>query len=299
MDKLDRLLEISVKNEKQKIVRFIKTATTKLNKEGVVFGLSGGIDSTTIAYLTKEVFPDNSIALLLFEKNYNKNEEKDAESIAKKLNLKYEKIDISPVIDKLGKYEILPGFLTSSLFVKTGIKTMKLITKKNVFHGVNPEEMKKKKKTGSSFMGPATVFGMLKWRTRMILLYKYAYLRNYAVLGTTNKTEFSLGHYDPHGDGAVDIECLIHLYKTQVRQLATFLNIPDKIINKKPFPDWLPGLYDEDLMGMSYKEMDRILVFIENKFKDFNKYDLSEKEINEVKDAIYYANFRRSLPLTK
>jgi len=137
----------------------------------------------------------------------------------------------------------------------------------------------------------------LKWRTRMILIYKYAYLKNYAVLGTTNKTEFSLGHYDPNGDGAVDIECLLHLYKTQVRKLARFLELPEKIITKKPFPDWLPGLFDEDLMGMSYEEMDRILVFIKNNFTDSNKYKILDKEIKEVKEAMYYADFRRSLPL--
>jgi NAD+ synthase len=79
------------------------------------------------------------------------------------------------------------------------------------------------------------------------------------VVGTCNKTELAVGFFVRHGDAAADIAPLALLYKTQVRQLAAHLGIPNDIIIRPPSPDLLPGLTDEQAMGLEYHALDRIL----------------------------------------
>jgi len=97
----------------------------------------------------------------------------------------------------------------------------------------------------------------------MVVLYYEAERRGYAVVGTTNKTEYLTGFYVKWGDDSNDIEPLMHLYKTQVLDLAKLLAIPHSIIDKKPSPDLAPGITDEYAMGITYKDLDRILEKIE------------------------------------
>jgi len=103
----------------------------------------------------------------------------------------------------------------------------------------------------------------VKHRARMCMLYLEAERRNYVVVGTTNKTEEATGFYVKWGDDAVDVEPIMHLYKTQVYQLAELLGVPERIRRKAPSPDLVPGITDEFMFGMSYEELDRILMKLE------------------------------------
>ena len=80
-----------------------------------------------------------------------------------------------------------------------------------------------------------------KQRMRMSMLYYHAELRNYAVIGTANKNEHALGFFVKYGDGGVDIQPIAHLYKTQVYQLAKYLNVPEEIRRRMPTTDTYPG----------------------------------------------------------
>ena len=71
----------------------------------------------------------------------------------------------------------------------------------------------------------------------MALLYYFAELNNYAVCGTTNRDEYLQGFFVKYGDGGVDIEPIMHLYKLQVYQIARFLDVPQEIISRAPSPD--------------------------------------------------------------
>ena len=97
------------------------------------------------------------------------------------------------------------------------------------------------------------------------MLYFEAEKRQYAVTGSTNKTETKTGFYVKYGDDSVDFEPLAHLYKTQVYALAKELGIPNEIIEKKASPDVAPGITDEFVLGLSYTDLDRILDKIEKK----------------------------------
>jgi len=71
----------------------------------------------------------------------------------------------------------------------------------------------------------------------MIALYYWGEQSNYLVAGTTNKTEFILGDYCKFGDGGTDVECVSHLYKTNIYQLAEYLDVPMEIRERTPSPD--------------------------------------------------------------
>jgi len=102
-------------------------------------------------------------------------------------------------------------------------------------------------------------YANIKPRIRMILGYIYANLRNYLLIGTSNKSELLLGYGTKYGDLGADIYPIGDLYKTQVWQLAEFLGIPTDIIQKAPSPGLWKGQTTEAELGHSYRLVDKIL----------------------------------------
>jgi len=103
------------------------------------------------------------------------------------------------------------------------------------------------------------VKGNLMARIRMCVLYSYSNSNNGLVLGTTNKTEMLVGYFTKHGDGAVDIEPIAHLYKTEIFELAKYLKIDKKLIDKKPSAGLWLGQTDEEELGIDYITLDKML----------------------------------------
>ena len=101
--------------------------------------------------------------------------------------------------------------------------------------------------------------GNLMARTRMMVLYDHSVTSNSLVIGTGNKTELLIGYSTLWGDSASAFNPIGDLYKSQVRQLAVAIGVPEPIITKAPSADLWPGQTDEDEVGFSYAEIDRIL----------------------------------------
>jgi NAD+ synthase len=101
--------------------------------------------------------------------------------------------------------------------------------------------------------------GNLRARIRASLLYYYANLRDYLVLGSSDKSEFLIGYFTKFGDGSSDLLPIVSLYKTQVRQLAKHLQVKDTIIAKKSSPHLWTGHLAEEELGISYEEIDCVL----------------------------------------
>jgi NAD+ synthase len=136
-------------------------------------------------------------------------------------------------------------------------------------------------------------------RTRMAVLYDQSAARDALVLGTGNRTEALLGYTTLWGDMACAFTPLGDLYKTQVRQLATYLGVPDRILAKPPSADLWQGQTDEGEMGLTYEETDRLL----HKLFDL---DLSDDELEregfsrafiaKVRGMIAASSFKRRMP---
>ncbi|MBN2470412.1 MAG: NAD+ synthase [Anaerolineae bacterium] len=108
----------------------------------------------------------------------------------------------------------------------------------------------------------ATRRGNVMARMRMIILYDQSVAFNGLVAGTSNKTEMLLGYSTIYGDSAAAFHPLGDLYKTQVRQLSAALGVPQAVIDKPPSADLWAGQTDEDEIGYSYAELDKLLYLL-------------------------------------
>jgi NAD+ synthase len=136
-------------------------------------------------------------------------------------------------------------------------------------------------------------------RTRMAVLYDQSAARDALVLGTGNRTESLLGYTTLWGDMACAFTPLGDLYKTQVRQLAMYLGVPPRIIEKPPSADLWRGQTDEGEMGLTYEDVDRLL---------YNMFELgmgddgleaegfSRSFILLVRGMIESSSFKRCMP---
>jgi len=118
----------------------------------------------------------------------------------------------------------------------------------------------------------------LKARVRAVILYNYANANNALVVGTSNKSELMLGYFTKYGDGACDIKVIGNLYKTDVINLAHYLKLPDKIINKIPSAGLYVGQCDEKELGACYADIDKIL-----KSRNFSSR-LGKKLLKRIKE---------------
>jgi len=252
---------------------FIREYTDKLEREGVILGLSGGIDSAVIAALcVRAIGPKKTLALIMPEKDSKKEHTEDALSFARELGIEAKLVDITPYLEELGVYKLFPLDKILSLGKLKGTLVRKAYRFYERKTGKLPflESLSGfKDKEFNSYLAKGNAYYRAKHRLRMILLYLYAELENRLVVGAANKSEYKIGYFVKHGcDDATDIMPLLNLYKTQVRELACYLNIPARIIEKPPSPDVMPGLADdEEVMRISYEKMDLILLGLEKGWK--------------------------------
>jgi len=313
MQKINNLLQQKIKinpaKEEKRIVAFIKKEMKSLGRQGAIIGLSGGLDSSVCAYLLKEALGRKKIlALILPEKDSKPQNIKDAEEIASKLKLKTIKIDITPILEEIGVYKLSSKIKTDAKNIERLVKVLsKILGKPSLFaaglasiYSANESlPAKLKKKVFTPYFSGFNAFVCAKMRVRMILLHFYAALENYFVAGTTDKSEGTIGYFDHYGDGAHDVALLRHLYKTQIRQLANHLGLPEKIALKPPSGDFLAGLPNELFIGISYEILDQILLGLELKEtpQTINKLTSASLElIRELQKTIKAAKIRMSLP---
>lgn len=131
-----------------------------------------------------------------------------------------------------------------------------------------------------------------KPRLRMITLYYLAQTHNYLVLGSGNRTEIQVGYYTKYGDGGVDLLPLGGLYKTQVWELARELGVPQEVIDRPPSAGLWPGQTDEGEMGITYRELDRVLQAIAAGETD----RVDPDTLQRVREMIERSAHKRAMP---
>ncbi len=201
------------------IVGFIRSQLAQAGFERLVVGLSGGVDSATVAYLAAHAIgADNLLAIRMPYRTSSQSSETDAMRVVTALGCRTERVDITPMVDPM--LELITGDDTAGLNVRRG----------NVMA-----------------------------RQRMIVLYDRSAAFDALVIGTSNKTEALLGYGTLFGDMAAAIAPIGDLYKTQLRAIAAELGVPDEIVAKPPSADLWPGQTDEGELGRSYDALDRAL----------------------------------------
>lgn len=226
-DSVSNLPKINVEKTKEKIIKFIQETVSKANADGIVIGISGGIDSAVSAYLASEAIGSEKVFGVLMPSETTPTEDKiHANELVKILNINYKEIAIDNLLNE---------------FVKI---------------------------TNTEHLNDDVSLGNLKARIRMSILYYYANLKNYIVIGTGNKSEMLIGYFTKFGDGACDMEPIGNLYKCQVKELSQYLKIPNEIINKPPRGGLWNKQTDEEEIGMSYEVLDRLLYMLIDEKKD-------------------------------
>ena len=202
-----------------KLVSWIKDKVLTAQCKGVVLGMSGGIDSSVLAVLCKRAFPESTLGVIMPCHSSHEDEE-HARAVARKFSITTRAVVLDSAFD--GLLRVLPDDPVDPALTR--------LAEAN-----------------------------LKARLRMLTLYYLANRLKYVVAGASNRSELSVGYFTKYGDSGVDILPLGNLVKREIRELASFLGIPQDIINKPPSAGLWPGQTDENEMGLSYEELDHYL----------------------------------------
>jgi NAD+ synthase len=138
-------------------------------------------------------------------------------------------------------------------------------------------------------------------RERMTILFDHSARLDGLVLGTSNKTELLLGYGTLYGDMASAVNPLGDLYKTQVRQLARHVKVPMAIVEKEPSADLWAGQTDEQELGFTYEEVDRVLsLLVDQRYEVGNLVSdegFDEQFVRTVHQKVRASQYKRRLPV--
>ncbi len=238
------ILQIDAVHETEHIVTRIREIVfNQLKRKGAVIGVSGGIDSSVVAFLcVRALGKERVLALFTPEADSSPDSLRLGRMVAECLGVRSVVEDVSPILKGARCYErrdasirmVVPEY-GQGYKCKIVLPNLVEADRYSIFSIVvqSPAgETKKVRLSLSAYLGivAATNF---KQRARKMIEYHYADLHQYAVAGTPNRLEYDQGFFVKNGDGAADFKPIAHLYKSQVYQLAAYLGVPEEI-QKRP-----------------------------------------------------------------
>jgi NAD+ synthase len=203
------------------LVNWLRKRVADAGASGVVLGVSGGVDSAVASILAKKAFPNDCLALVLPCESH--------------------------ISDLIHSQELLERFEIP----------YQILELDNAFNLLSVQFESYIKLDGSR---GKLLKANIKPRLRMLTLYYSAQARNYLVLGTSNKSEITVGYATKYGDNAVDLQILGDLLKSEVYELARYLKVPASIINKPPSGGLWEGQTDESEMGFTYDQLEAYIL---------------------------------------
>ncbi len=290
---------------KKDICNFIRdTVLVQLRKSGIIIGVSGGIDSAVVAALAAEALgSDRVFGLILPERESAPISRQLALDLCHTLNIPHREIPITPMLEQFGIYsekeslicEIFPQY--DPAVHSTSLTRPSLLTDEKILNVPSLELLENDRIIFSKRLSTSQFFHLLslqnvKQRTRMIVEYMHAERMNYAVCGTTNKTELLLGFFVKYGDGGVDLEPVASCYKSQIYGLAELINLDRRIIARKPSPDtWSHETSDEEMaLRLPYHIIDTILFAEERSIPIETIQNTTTMSITQIESAIQHIN---------
>ena len=244
------LSNFNAAEEAERIISWLREVNFKvLKRDGGVVGVSGGIDSATVLHLMVQAFgPKQVVALVLPDRDSSPSSAPLALEMASQLGVKTILTDLTDILQASGCYEardeavqhIIPEFDPSLDKVKIVLpENLLREATLNIFSAVvvKPDGREIRRRLNVKEYRQIVAASNMKQRVRMLRLYYEAELRNFSVVGTTNKNEHDLGFFVKYGDGGVDLMPILHLFKTQIYALAEYLGVTEVIIQRPPTTD--------------------------------------------------------------
>jgi NAD+ synthase len=277
------------------IGEFIQRQLAQAGFDRAVLGLSGGIDSAVVAFLVAEAIgAERLLAVMMPYRTSSPASRADAESVIAALDCASDIVDISPMVDG---YFGIDG-------PEDGGASAKGAAGSAAVAGVGGAAGA----TGAAGAGAAGPEGLTATplrrgnfaaRMRMAVLYDRSVTWGGLVVGTGNKTETLIGYTTLFGDSASAFNPIGDLYKSQVRQLAVALGVPDAIVRKPPSADLWPGQTDEAEGGFSYPVLDRLLFWRIDKrrsLEEMNELGFDPALVERVDRLVAGSEFKRQVP---
>ncbi len=252
--KIPNITEEDVKD----LENFLKDTVEKAGAEGVVIGLSGGIDSAVVTKLCVDAIGADKVLNVFMPSRVTPVEDyKVTAELSSIWGTEYRVVDIQPSVDAL------VAVLLSD--------------------AETPLER-----------------GNISARCRMTVLYNFAKKRRYLVVGTSNQSEIMMGYFTKFGDGACDVTPLANKYKTEVRQIAAIIGVPQPIIDKPPSAGLWEGQTDESEMGIKYEDLDLMLYQMEQDRTDSQiaaDTGLPKEKVSEIRKQVMSMEHKRLPPI--
>jgi len=218
-----------------------------LRRRGAVVGLSGGVDSSLVAFLCARAFGPERVLGVLMPEGESAPDTLDLSQVsADAAGVETVLEEITPILTAAGCYErrdaairtVLPEY-GEGWKAKIVLPSLLGGSRYSLFAVVaeSPEGERREARLTAEAYRAVVAATNFKQRVRKMLEYHHADRLDYAVVGTPNRLEYDQGFFVKQGDGAADVKPIAHLYKTQVYQLAEHLGVPAEIRERPPTTD--------------------------------------------------------------
>lgn len=266
------ILKLDPSTEVNRITEAIREQVLgQLRRRGAVVGISGGIDSSVVAALCARALGETKVlGLFMPERHSNDDSLVLGRMLAEHFGIEAIVENIAPALEGLGCYRrqadairtIVPEYgdgwkcklVLPSILESDRVNITRLTVQ-------NPAgEVSTVRLTPAAYMQIVAATNY-KQRVRKMTEYYHADRLNYAVAGTPNRLEYDQGFFVKQGDGSADFKPIVHLYKTQVYQLAEYLGVPEEIRSRPPTTDTfsMPQTQEEFYFALPYDRMDLCL----------------------------------------
>lgn len=274
---------------------------------GAILGLSGGLDSSVLAALAVKALGSDRVTLIyLFDHDSGRAIATNAELMAKHLDVPLEVMDISSEMKKRGVYK--PLFIKllrlSTIVAWVSANSYRLICGETPFKStlrVGRGEVLKpwyKRLLFGLTMHHVDAGFTRRHLFRRTILERFASERNLSLIGAANMSEFEVGWYVKDGIDDLPNQPMTGLYKTQVRQLAHELGLPEPVSTQLPSPDMAKGVTDEFGIGHDYKDVDIVLDGFAAGLTDSQiaAFGIPQGEIDDIRELMELSDWKRQSP---
>jgi NAD+ synthase len=265
------VLKLDCEKEFTRLAAVLKRSLVSFRKKGYVVGVSGGIDSSVVLGLcAKALGPERVLALQMPERHSAAETYDLSAAVAQRFGVECKLEEISSPLDAVGFYrkyddcirQVIPEYgegWKSKIVLPNAAFSDSLPIFSIVAEDPGGRRVKQRLPY-EAYLGVVAATNF-KQRIRKMLEYYHADNRNFATTGTPNRLEYDLGFFVKLGDGAADVKPIAHLYKSQVYQMAEFLDVPVEIRRRPPTTDTysLEQGQDEFFFSLPYEKLDLCL----------------------------------------